>query len=94
MIIDGLQLIADRAPFATTVSGFLTPILIAVVIAALGWTGRTLIKLTSVVEMLVHEVIPDGQPSLKDKVNQVSSDVAVIKDRSVRKPDSEPDNPS
>lgn len=77
-------------PVANTLAGDLIvyvifPLVVVFIIGAISWVRMVTKRLTiqdQSLAMLIAQVMPPNQPSLKDLVNQINSTIAVLKDRS------------
>lgn len=93
MIVELADSIKDL-PWAGSILGIITALFLFVLTGLLAYVAKQLSKSNTILEVLCHEVIPDGQPSLRDQVADVRSDVRVLKDRGQRIPPTAPDQPN
>lgn len=79
------EAVNNATPFASTVSGWIAPVLEAVTVGLLGWIGRTIMHIDRRVDRADRTLFPNDAPPLTDKVQQIATDVAVLKDRGERR---------
>lgn len=78
--------VADQGiTFANTVSGWVTPIFQGTMVLLLAWIGRSILHIDRKVDRADRTLFPVDAPPLTDKVQQIATDVAVLKDRGERR---------
>lgn len=71
--------------FASTVSGWLSPVLQGLILLVAGYIGRTLSHIDKKVDRADRTLFPPESPPLTDKVEQIARTVEVLKDRGERR---------
>lgn len=85
--------LAEQLPVANSVLGIVTPIIQGIAVLMLAFVGRLVMRLVRITDRLTQAVFPEDEPSLPTKVNQIRTDVAVIKARGTQRSPEAPDNP-
>jgi hypothetical protein len=75
-----LRVLAGSGPAVGTPAAYLLVYVVpGVVLLTLGGVATALIRLTRAVTLLVHEVMPPDQPSLRQDLTKIHTEVAVMR---------------
>lgn len=70
--------LADAA-YSATISGYVLTVAQALICAGIGWLLRAVARLERVSQVLVREVMPEGDSSIRERMREVEKDLAVTR---------------